>query len=53
MGVFAISDRGGQSKVERKREIAIHLREKGHTIRFIMKALKYKSPRSVQTLLEK
>lgn len=39
-------------KMEIKRTIAQTLQSKGYSIRQIMKALDYKSPRSVQILLQ-
>ncbi len=42
----------GQRLMKDKRNQALQLRKAGFTIRQIMKAMKYKSPRSVQVLLD-
>lgn len=41
-----------QKALQEKRTTAKALKEQGYSIREIMKIMKYKSPRSVQTLLQ-
>lgn len=41
-----------QKALAEKRQTALKLKEQGYSIREIMKIMKYKSPRSVQTLLQ-
>lgn len=51
-GIFALKENFDYNKIKPKRIKARALRERGLTIRAIMKIMNYKSPRSVQDLLD-